>query len=83
MLIAKPFFRENRLKKLLHDLRGAVLGSGGAKEVLEAARAKAEKKKNRWQSSDYNAVVSGIVLVGLSYMLNVVLWFLPRVNLGS
>src|SRR4051794_18515064 len=77
-LLAVPFLRENRLKRLLSDLTDAPTGSPEANEIYKRAQGIVERRLRNWKPADYRFAIAGITLLGISYFINIVVWFLTK-----
>jgi hypothetical protein len=73
IFLAAPFFRENRLKRIRFYINKINPGTGGAQQGLDMVRNRIDIT---WYASDYWLVLIGVVLLCISYSLNIVLWFL-------
>lgn len=77
IFLAAPFFREDRLNRIRFYINKINPGTGRAKDGLD-------RLKNRldvtWYASDYWLVMIGVVLLCISYALNIGVWFLKATS---
>lgn len=78
VFLSTPFFRENRLKRIISDLEHAPVRSGGAAETFQKAQKKTQQHLTAWKPTDYKFAVGGIICLGLSYLFNVFIWIITR-----
>jgi hypothetical protein len=82
LLVAWPFFRDALRKESLEVLR-LPKAPQGADEALQLARRVAERGLNRFRPGEVRMAAFGLLMVALSYLINIVVWFFPPNQLGS
>jgi hypothetical protein len=73
-LLLVPFFRTQTLLRRRDDLDGVQTGGHGLKEQFREAAEHAQERLARFEPADQLWVIAGLVCLGLSYLLNIVVW---------